>query len=142
MRSVFPIICWALLLSSSILYAEEGYIELSPWEVEDVVPIHSAFKITRHQTTSVPTLLALELIEFYQQEVSPQSVSRCPFFISCSDYACQSIRKYGPVLGVCFFIDRHFYRENVASYLHYDLRETEQGVLKLDDSFYLLGKGQ
>ena len=142
MRAKILMILCTFLLSSSILCADEGYVELSSWEPEDVVPIHSAFQSRRDYVTSPYILLAGKLIGFYKQEISPQSISRCPFYISCSDYADQSIRKYGIILGICFFIDRHFYRENVGSYLHYELRETEAGVLKLDDSFYLFGKNR
>jgi len=48
--------------------------------------------------------------------------------------------KYGLLPGICFFIDRNFYRENIASFYYYELRENNDGILKLDDSFYILGK--
>jgi hypothetical protein len=31
------------------------------------------------------------------------------------------------------------YRENAATYGYYDLKETNDGILKLDDSFFLFG---
>ncbi|UCB51887.1 MAG: membrane protein insertion efficiency factor YidD [Candidatus Zixiibacteriota bacterium] len=133
-----------LLLSSSIPCAGEDYVELSSWEPEDPVPIHSAFQNTRTRDYEVSPyiLLAGRLIGFYKEKISPQSIDRCPFYSSCSDYAYEAIGKYGLILGTCFFIDRHFYRENAGSYFHYELRETEAGVLKLDDRFYLFGEDQ
>lgn len=136
-KMVFYII---LLSQSAILYAQESYLEVSSWEPEDVVPIYSMLDTTQEYLIRPSMLLTDMLIRFYQQKISTQSINRCPFYISCSNYAYQAIKKYGLILGICFFIDRNFYRENIGSYSHYELRETELGVLKLDDSFYLFGK--
>lgn len=136
LRMIFII----LLIPSLILYARESYVELSSWEPEDIVPISSILDTTRDYVINPGILVANKLIEFYQRKIAPQSISRCPFYISCSNYAYQALKKYGLIVGICIFIDRYFYRENPGSYLHYELRETESGVLKLDDAFYLFGK--
>lgn len=129
-----------LLLLSSILSAQESYVEISSWEPEDIVPIYSMLDTADSYVIRPSILIANRVIKFYERKISTQSISRCPFYISCSEYAYQALRKHGLILGICFFIDRHFYRENATAYFHYELRETKTGVLKLDDSFYLYGK--
>lgn len=138
-ENVIKIIC-ILLLSSTAVCAQEIYTETSPWEEEDIVPIYSLHDTTENYIISPGVLVVSRLIRLYEQKISTQSISRCPFYISCSKYAHQAVRKYGVLIGICLFIDRHFYRENSMIYRHYKLRETDTGVLKLDDSFYLLGK--
>lgn len=80
--------------------------------------------------------IAEGLISIYQREISPHSISRCPFSISCSAFAKQAIDRYG-LLGLAKFIDRYYYRENREALVHYRLVEKSQGILKLDDSFFL-----
>jgi len=77
------------------------------------------------------------LISFYQQDVSTQSVSRCPFLISCSYYTHLAIDNHGFLVGILYFIDRNQYRENIEIRQHYFIKELTVGVLKLDDSFFL-----
>jgi len=124
----------------SIVNAQQDYSESSGWETEDIVPFY--FKMnSEHNYIVCPTvLIASKLIHFYQQKIASQSISRCPFYISCSNYTYNSIKKYGLIIGICYFIDRNLYRENSGSYLYYSLRENEAGILKLDDSFYLFGE--
>ena len=129
-------------LSFRIAFAQEEYIEISPWEPEDIVPIYTQFDNTKDYIISPSKLIAIKLIKVYQNKISPKSISRCPFYISCSNFAYQSVNKYGLILGISYFIDRHFYRENIFSFYYYSLRETNSGVLKIDDSFYLLGDTQ
>lgn len=83
---------------------------------------------------------AEKLLDWYQKKVSTQSISRCPFAISCSDYTRRAIRKHGLIIGTAYFIDRNFYRENVESYRWYPLLEFQGGILKLDDAYYLYGE--
>jgi len=129
-----------ILLLNSITYSQDEYIELSSWEREDLTPIYSSFDSTEKFVVKPTILCANMLIGFYQSNISTRSISRCPFYISCSNYAYIAINKYGLLPGICFFIDRNFYRENIASFYHYELRENDYGILKLDDSFYILGK--
>lgn len=82
---------------------------------------------------------AEKLLDWYQKKVSTQSISRCPFAISCSDYTRRAIRKHGLIIGAAYFIDRNFYRENTESYRWYPLLELPGSVLKLDDAYYLYG---
>jgi len=134
------ILLFITLLSSSLVYSQDEYIETSSWEPDDLRPIYSSFDSTQDYITKAGVLFANTLIKFYQRKISTQSISRCPFYISCSNYAYFAIKKYGLFLGICFFIDRNLYRENITSFYHYELRENRYGVLKLDDSFYIFGK--
>jgi len=42
---------------------------------------------------------SLAIIKFYQTFISPQLGENCRFYPSCSEYASQSIKKYGTVKG-------------------------------------------
>ena len=85
---------------------------------------------------SLLPVVADQLISFYQTNISPQSISRCPFKISCSMFAQKAIERYG-IFGVAMFIDRYYYRENHEAFAHYKLVVTDQGILKLDDALFL-----
>lgn len=128
-----------LCIGSSLLDAQENIPEIVPWEPEDVVPLYAFTDTLKEHAVSPCVYIAMKLIRFYQTDISTKSVSRCPFYISCSNYTMLAVQKYGLMVGICFFIDRNLYRENIASSMHYELRETRTGVLKLDDSYYLFG---
>lgn len=108
--------------------------ELTPWEPDDLVE-----NIAGHlaPSSSIFAIGSLWLIGNYQRHISTKSISRCPFSLSCSNFATAAIREYGLVVGLCLFIDRHFYRENNAARYHYQLIETSDGVLKIDDTYFL-----
>lgn len=110
-----------------------------PWEPEDIKPIYE-FNAEMEFKISPFAILADNLITYYQKKISPNSISRCPFYISCSNFADQAIDKFGLPMGILLFIDRNFYRENIAAFKHYELREDGSGRLRLDDSFYIYGK--
>ena len=42
----------------------------------------------------------LSLIIFYQRFVSPLTAPACRFYPSCSEYALQAIKRYGPWRGI------------------------------------------
>ncbi len=127
------------LLFTSVLFSQENYQEIESWEPDEITPIYLKHEDENYFEIQPGKLFAFQLIKLYQHKIATQSVSRCPFYISCSNYAFQAIEKHGLIIGVCYFIDRHFYRENISSFYHYSLRETDDGILKLDDSFYLHG---
>ncbi len=45
-------------------------------------------------------ILLLALIRLYQYSLSPFLGPTCRFHPSCSEYACQAIRRYGPLGGL------------------------------------------
>ncbi|MBC8549262.1 MAG: membrane protein insertion efficiency factor YidD [Candidatus Brocadiales bacterium] len=51
---------------------------------------------------------------FYQGRIGAKTIHRCPFNVSCSQYAKVSIKKYGWIKGLALFLDRYFYRENIS----------------------------
>lgn len=60
------------------------------------------------------TSLRSELIQLYQREIGDNTIHRCPFKTSCSSFLEESVTKYGRLKGFALFIDRYFYRENIA----------------------------
>ena len=43
--------------------------------------------------------IGIFLIKFYQKCISPQLGSNCRYTPTCSQYAVEALRKYGPVKG-------------------------------------------
>ena len=132
--------CFLLLICCLpvAVFSQEEYREIEPWEAEDLLPPGPLAGAEAPQTSPF-IALAGSLIGFYQKEIGPQSVSRCPFYISCSEFARRAILRHGFVLGLALYIDRNLYRENSTTHWYYPYRETGAGVLKLDDGFYLYG---
>ncbi len=48
----------------------------------------------------------LSLIIFYQHFVSPLTAPACRFYPSCSEYALQAIKRYGPWRGLWLSLRR------------------------------------
>ncbi len=99
-------------------------------------------KSTEERASGPAQTLALSLITYYQTSISSNSVHRCPFQISCSQYACESIKTAGLGGGLTHFIDRYYYRENKDAFRHYPLAAQADGAIKLDDDFFLTGSSQ
>ncbi len=104
------------------------------WEPEEGTPLAHVDK----SFSPVALLLGLSenLVKIYKRDVSVNSISRCPFEVSCSNFARDAIARHG-LIGFLMFIDRYYYRENVDSFYEYPLVDTGDGVLKLDDNFFL-----
>lgn len=105
------------------------------WEPEDL-NISSTTLNIEQPSFNVVKILSDNLISYYQSNISPLSIDRCPFEISCSNYAKEAISKHG-IIGLIMFTDRYFYRENIAAYQNYKIIERKDGILKLDDKIYL-----
>ena len=90
----------------------------------------------QERTFSPGRMFALALIDHYQGAINPKSISRCPFYLSCSNFAAYSVRKYGLCGGVIRFVDRFQFREHPYSSLYYPLAVNGGGIMKLDDRFY------
>jgi len=80
----------------------------------------------------------LSLIHYYQQHISPNSIQRCPFEISCSHFAEEAVQRYGVTGGLIRTIDRYYYRENRQAFAIYERVDGGEGRLLLDDAAYLL----
>jgi hypothetical protein len=108
-----------------------------PWEPSEVHTIGcNSFAFAAPKGGALEDI-ALGMIRFYQTEVSPRSVKRCPFLISCSNFAATAIRDKGLLFGLVVFLDRYYYRENVAAFSLYKLVIVDGYTLKIDDREYL-----
>jgi putative component of membrane protein insertase Oxa1/YidC/SpoIIIJ protein YidD len=105
------------------------------WEPSDIHPVGSP--VPAAAQVDVAQSIALDLIHLYQVRISPASISRCPFLVSCSNFALRAIARKGFVVGSVMFIDRFWYRENAAAFGCYELARTDDGFLKIDDGQYL-----
>jgi Putative membrane protein insertion efficiency factor len=102
-----------------------------PWEAEDVVaPSEPA---PTSMALGPLSSLMLSGIRFYQVEIGPNSVARCPYLVSCSQFAKQALARYG-FFGLPMFIDRFFYRENQSTFALYPRYMSPSGVLRYDDT--------
>ncbi len=43
--------------------------------------------------------ILIGMVRFYQKAISPHTPSSCRFLPTCSDYAIQALKKYGPIKG-------------------------------------------
>ena len=128
----------AILSGGAALSAQDRTSEPEAWEPDALVGT-PVFPGTGLSEQALHPEIAIDLIRFYQANIGPNSVSRCPFLISCSNFALQAIEKYGFLPGILLFIDRIYYRENPHAAFYYPKRRNNQNYLKLDDSFFLYG---
>jgi putative component of membrane protein insertase Oxa1/YidC/SpoIIIJ protein YidD len=130
----------AAFLPAFLLFCAPAFAQTAHAPVNDAwEPEETARATDTNVSFSPPAVLFSEadkLITYYQHKISPHSVSRCPFKISCSEFARKAVALHGAV-GFLLFVDRYLYRENADAFSHYALVETRLGILKLDDSSYL-----
>lgn len=107
-----------------------------PWEKTENVFSFSLNDTLPKFISSPVDLLYDDLIGFYQTQISAKTIQRCPYYISCSNYTKIVIYEYGSFIGILYFIDRNFYRENIGMNKHYSLRRKGR-FFKYDDSYYL-----
>ena len=125
-----------LLLSLSKLIYSQSFEELNiPWEAEDVYSVKDFDSTVSVSTLNVMIKPIDMAISLYQSDITGSSIQRCPFKISCSNFAKIAIKKHG-FYGMLIFLDRYFFRENISAFKNYNFVLTK-GVLKLDDTFYL-----
>ena len=126
-----PCLCWGQLHAGSVHVG----VDTDSWERTDLSNLTRSNGV--RQPSSVFEDAVTGLIGFYQQKIGSQSIDRCPFWPSCSNFALQAIHRHGVVLGICYFIDRNLYRENPGVFQRYGLARLSLGRLKLDDRFFL-----
>ena len=129
----------ALFLSCAKLSGQAPALEPDAWE-PDATGKGFAPKRAEEPESAMDVWLAKALIRFYQTDIGPNSISRCPFLVSCSNFAMQAIEKYGFFPGILLFIDRIYYRENSAAYLFYPKKRNSGLFLRLDDRYFLSGE--
>lgn len=119
-------LAFALSLALSI---EPARAQEEPFEPGDLASEPFVEEAPRYRPVT-DTLLAM--VSLYREEVGPRSVRRCPFVVSCSTLAETELKERG-LLGLLVFLDRFFYRENLAARHHYPRRRAPDGALLLDD---------
>ncbi|MBZ0265524.1 membrane protein insertion efficiency factor YidD [bacterium] len=85
---------------------------------------------------SLPQSESNILFRLYKNHSDKKSIHRCPFRISCSNYAKSAIESHGIFAGSLLTIDRYFYRENIAAQYNYE-HISYEGRILLDDSYFL-----
>lgn len=128
-------ILFCLLFCFSAHLSAQSFLTDDPLEAGEA--LHRPAFIQPQPSSNPLTLAFNELIKYYQKNVSPNSVQRCQFSLSCSNYAKQAMQKYD-FIGFAFFIDRYFFRENESLTMNY-FTVRRNGMRKYDDSFYLTG---
>jgi hypothetical protein len=131
------LIIFTLFLLYSNSFCQSLDSTINPWEWEDLTDLKNNETLFYVSNGNV---LANKLISFYRQKIAVNSISRCPFQISCSQYALLAVKRYGVIKGVALFVDRNFYRENIAIFYYYPLVEDNNCLLKLDDAYFLFLK--
>jgi hypothetical protein len=105
-------------------------IDDEPYEPEDLelsVP-------TREPSGALGPIsdVALAAIRFYQVKIGPNSISRCPYVVSCSAFAYDQVYRLG-FFGIPAIIDRMYYRENADTFNKYPKYVLPSGLIKHDD---------
>ena len=118
-------------LSALSIFPEE------PWESSDIHPLNRSSPGLMEPGGKLFQEPVVDLIRFYQEKIAPHTIARCPFVISCSNFAARAIEEKGLAFGICIFVDRYYYRENAAAFQLYGLVTTDGAILKIDDSEYL-----
>jgi putative component of membrane protein insertase Oxa1/YidC/SpoIIIJ protein YidD len=133
MKAVHGLFLCLLLYGSAV--AQTSDIALpEAWEPEIQNPIDISPPASSQFSLITHTLI--KAINYYQEKISPQSISRCPFEISCSNFAKKAIEKKG-VFGLIIFLNRYYFRENAECFSKYKIVQTQEGILKLDDASFL-----
>jgi len=122
-----------IILIPILLFSEE------PWEAEDIIPIEKIVSSQQESYHKPSYVFIRKMISLYQHQSTENTISRCPFYISCSSFALKSVKEHGIFLGSLLFIDRFFYRENSSIYKHYNFKRRDNSVLKLNDRYFLYG---
>ncbi len=73
--------------------------------VRPVQPSKSLSSPSSDQTSELKLVL-IGIIHLYQRFISSQDIPSCNFTLSCSRFAVEAIRRYGPLHGVLMTADR------------------------------------
>lgn len=120
--SLFFLICF--LLSGFPALAEE------PFEPGERAPLLLS------QPVAEPSV-ADRLVDLYHNVLEYNTIHRCLFHITCSNFAKEQIEKRGWILGTLYFMDRYFYRENLSAFALYPLVPDKEGIYRLNDDYFL-----
>jgi putative component of membrane protein insertase Oxa1/YidC/SpoIIIJ protein YidD len=128
---------YLILFGFFIVFSVGASASDEPWEPEDRVAPAEMFENSEEKADDLSTGLVRNLVTYYQSTQSKASISRCPFYTSCSFFFSRAVEVYGLPIGTLAFLDRYLYRENFSAYKNYSLKRRPDGVYKLDDEYYL-----
>ncbi len=86
-------------------------------------------KHNKSTETAPLNIIVDQVVLLYQKNIIINSISRCPFKVSCSNYLLESVRRDGFIKGIVTFVDRYYYRENPFIYKKYKLVIQEKYLL-------------
>ncbi len=135
-RRALPIaLALPVLFLVQTAHAQEAPVDDAPWEAEDLRPT----EVPEPPSMALGPLNELVLggIRFYQVKIGTNSVSRCPYVVSCSAFGKQSFTELG-FFGLPAFLDRFFYRENPDTFVKYRRYVMPDGVIRYDDAAFHL----
>ena len=103
-----------LLLVSTILFLtagparadEHGALEFLSEHLPNRASDAARRKPTDWDQVNEAKLALTALVALYQRLLSSQDGARCPFQLSCSQYAKLAVERYGPVSGIVLAADR------------------------------------
>lgn len=132
------------MIAVLIFFAGAGFCHSQeiPWEKNDIKNPETAYVAEPDSCPGAAEAVLGLLLDIYKKGQSDRTVSRCPFYSSCSQFLMTAVDRYGFPLGMLAFIDRYFYRENRFAFQKYSLRRRQNGVYKLDDEYYLEKKSK
>lgn len=131
MRYIFlGALAWLLWTST----ASAQTLRDEPWEpVPRAVRRASAPSARAPRDTYRPIAsAAMAAIAMYRSSTGTRPMRRCPYAVSCSNYAMLVLHRHG-FAGIFWFIDRFYFRENHAAHHHYPLVRMRGGEVRLDD---------
>ena len=100
-----------------------------PWEESEIIHEEKNIDITYD---SMGKQVGVALLVMYQKMVSPQLNTNCQFYPSCSNYAKQSVIKYGFFKGCIMGIERFMRCNRWAKNYYYPLVKTGSGWRRKD----------
>jgi hypothetical protein len=133
MRTVLMLAVAILCVMSVPHFPQALLTDSEPLEAGEA--LHRPLSFSPTPSSNPVTVLFRAFIDLYQKKVSTNSVQRCPFTLSCSQYAMHALEHYD-ILGIPLFIDRFFFRENESLLDNYIIRKWDRKTT-FDDSFYL-----
>ena len=145
LKSLFLFLIIFLYFVSTLLAQENqsqnemvpGYFEKDSWEPDDLEKNESLNREPKGLIFPLKSF-SLSLIQIYQKRISTNStIHRCPYKTTCSNFAYQSISDNVFWVGMLLFIDRYYFRENPGAPYNYPLYENAEGILRLNDDYYL-----
>lgn len=132
MRRLFAcglFVALAPFLATAQTVSGDGF---EPWDYAIEAPASDDAGSTRSGRPVIDRLLSA-----YRRSSGERTVDRCIFHTSCSAFFEEAVYDHGVLFGTMMFIDRNMYRENMDAYSLYTLQFRPDGVIEVNDDYYL-----